>query len=252
MRHASTIGLAAALLCSATVAGAAPCADTPRLPGAAAGFFVLAEGDSITFGQGSTNARSYVQRACLLAANGVAMADTAVSRATLGAPGDGPGVNSLYGRLEDDARLIFERRAGRKVVLTVLIGRNDLVGYGSAGAKAYADDLARYVGAMRGAGADLVVVATLLPSDWAPFTAVRGELNAILRRPGWARAHGIDALADFAASPIMGPDAAARDRTLYVDGIHPTDKGYEALAPIYGEAVAAAMRGNGAVPLTGP
>lgn len=242
MRHASTIGFAV-LVCLASVAPlrAKPCADTPRLPGAAAHVLVLAEGDSITFGQGSTDGRSYVPRACLFEANGAVAANTAVSRATLGAPGDGPGVNSLYGRLEDDAKLLFDRRGGREVVLTVLIGRNDMVGY-RGGASAYADDLARYVAAMRAAGANRVVVGTLLPSDWAPFTALRGDFNAILRRPGWIAAHGIDALADFAASPVMGPDAAAKDTTLFVDGIHPTDKGYEILAPIYGAAVAAAMR----------
>lgn len=230
---------AAVALLVASPACAASCDGIPHLTGAAH-VFVLAEGDSITFGQGSSDGRSYVQRACLLSANGIAVTDAATSRATLGSPGDGPAVNSLYGRLEDDARLLFEQRAGRTVLLTVLIGRNDLVGYGG-GAAAYADDLARYVAAMRGAGADRVVVGTLLPSDWAAFVGPRAALNAILRQPGWAKAHGIDALADFAASPVMGPDAAAADRSLYVDGIHPTDRGYALLAPIYGAAVEAAL-----------
>lgn len=238
MRHLLTI------LATAACFGASPvlaCDDALRLPYAAAQVFVLAEGDSITFGQGSSDGRSFVQRACLLSVNRIETADTAKSRAILGAPSDGPGVNSLYGRLEDDARLLFDKRAGRKVVLTVLIGRNDLVGYGS-GPAGYADDLARYIASMRGAGVDRVVVGTLLPSDWAPFAALRGGLDAILRKPGWAAAHGIDAIADFAASPVMGPDEAARNKALYVDGIHPTDRGYELLAPIYGAAIASALR----------
>lgn len=240
MRHTISICLTLAALTLAAPLQAAPCDNTRPLPEAAR-FFVLAEGDSITFGQGSSDGHSYVQRTCLLSANRIAVTDAAKSRATLGSPSDGPSVNSLYGRLEDDARLLFDKRAGRAVVLTVLIGRNDLVGYGG-GAAAYADDLARYIAVVRGAGADHVVVGTLLPSDWAAFVGPRAALNAILRKPGWAKAHGIDALADFAASPLMGPDAAAADKSLFADGIHPTDRGYALLAPIYGAAVEAAMR----------
>ena len=33
----------------------------------------------------------------------------------------------------------------------------------------------------------------------------------------------IDAVIDFAADPVMGPDSAAQDKTLYHDGLHPTD-----------------------------
>lgn len=248
MRRAFSTGLAlAVVLALASPAGAASCGGTPRLSDAADHFLVLAEGDSITFGQGASDGRSFVQRACLLSSNHVETIDTAKSRATLGSPGDGPTVNSLYGRLEDDARLLFKKRAGRQVVLTVLIGRNDLVGY-NGGAAAYAEDLARYIGAMRAAGADRVVVGTLLPSDWSAFVGPRAALDAILRRPGWAGAHGIDALADFAASPVMGPDAATADKTLYADGIHPTDRGYELLAPVYGAAVEAAMRAPALTP----
>lgn len=233
----ATVPVLALLL--ATPLRAAACEGTERPRNASAPALVLAEGDSITFGQGASDGRSFVQRACLPA--NVEVIDRARSRATLGSPGDGPGVNSLYGRLEADARSIFDRRAGRPVVLTVLIGRNDLVGYGG-GASAYADDLARYVAAMRGAGVDHVVVGTLLPSDWPPFAEPRLALDAILRRLGWAQAHGIDAVADFAASPIMGPDAVAADATLFVDGTHPTDHGYAVLAPIYAAAVERALR----------
>ena len=40
----------------------------------------------------------------------------------------------------------------------------------------------------------------------------------------------------------MGPDGAAADKALYVDGIHPTDRGYELLAPIYAAAVTRALK----------
>ncbi len=239
MRRATPTSLAlAAMLALASPVSAATC-DASSNPTDAARFLVLAEGDSITFGQGASDGRSFVQRACL--PKGTQAIDTARSQSTLGSPTDGPAVNSLYGRLEDDARLIFDKRAGRKVVLTVLIGRNDLVGYGG-GAMAYADDLSRYITAMRAAGVDRVVVGTLLPSDWAPFTTVRAAFDAILRGPGWGKAHGVDAIADYAASPVMGSDAAATDKMLFVDGIHPTDHGYDLLAPVFSKAVKAAMQ----------
>ena len=102
-------------------------------------------------------------------------------------------------------------------------------------------NLAAYIAAMRRAGWDRVVVGTELPSTWAPFDPQRDALNAILTQPGWARAHGIDALADFALSPEMGVDGEAADTTYFADGIHPTNLGYATLAPIYGRALATVM-----------
>ena len=200
--------------------------------------FVLAEGDSITSGMGSTDGRSYVQRACALTDEGIEVVDTAVAGATLGAPTDAHGANSLYGRLEDDAQLIGARRRGRPVTLTLLIGRNDLAGY-EGGPAAYAENLARYIAQMRVAGADRVIVGTLLPSTFEPFVAPRAALNALLLAPGWAQAHGVDGIVDFAGSPIIGPDGAAAEKKLFGDGTHPTDRGYEVLAPIYAAAVVA-------------
>jgi lysophospholipase L1-like esterase len=234
--------LAVALLGCAlpALAALATCDAALVWPPAGGQVLVLAEGDSITFGQGATDGRSYVGHSCLLVKPGVVAKDTAVSQAVLGGPADPAGANSLYGRMASDNALL--RTAGdRATLLTVLIGRNDLVGYGG-GAQGYADALAAYVGRMRGAGWQHVAIGTLLPSDWAPFTAQRAALNAILRRPGWARAHGIDAIFDLAASPSMGPDAAARDKALFRDGIHPTDEGYAALAPIYDAALVRLVR----------
>lgn len=248
MRQVTLIGLVACIAFAgparawaADTPRSQACADAPLLPQAQSKFFVLAEGDSITFGQGSSDGRSYVQRTCVLSANGIETVDTAQSRAVLGAPPDAPQSNSLYGRLKHDNDILLAKRAGRIAILTVLIGRNDLVGF-SGGPAGYADALARYVATMRKAGWDRVIVGTLLPSDWAPFVAPRTALNAILLQPGWARAHGIDVIADFAASPTMGPNGAAADKRLYVDGIHPTDYGYGLLAPIYGAALARAMQ----------
>jgi hypothetical protein len=50
----------------------------------------------------------------------------------------------------------------------------------------------------------------------------RAAFNKIIRAAVGTK---IDAVYDFAADPVMGPDAAACDTTLYKDGLHPTDFG---------------------------
>lgn len=235
----SITGAGALLFCliGAGVPRAADDCQHSRIAGLDRGYLLLAEGDSITFGQQSTDGQgSYVQRTCVLRANPIETIDMATSRATLGSRNDPPGRNSLYGRLASDAAILQTKKAGRVAILSVLIGRNDLVGY-IGGPSAYAEDIARYIAEMRGAGIDKVIVGTLLPSTWDAFTAPRDALNAIITSPGWAKANGVDAVAHFAASPTMGDDDAAANKTLFADGIHPTNKGYAALAPIYGAAV---------------
>ena len=66
------------------------------------------------------------------------------------------------------------------------------------------------------------------------------ELVAGFRVPG--------AVIDFAADPVMGPDTAPLDKTLYKDGLHPTDGGANGaggqgkLALIYARAVDALLK----------
>lgn len=112
----------------------------------------------------------------------------------------------------------------RPAVLTVLIGRNDLLGYSSA--QAYADALDAYVQARRAVGWR-VVVCTVLPSTVGGFNVKRNALNTILRTwPGLGKCEGI---CDFGANATMGPDAAAANTSLYYDGTHPTAAGHAAL-----------------------
>jgi lysophospholipase L1-like esterase len=116
-------------------------------------------------------------------------------------------------------------------VVTVFIGANDLLDY--SGPQAYADLLRSYVGAIKATGAK-VVVATNLPQtnvnvDYASrFNRSRAELATILRSAPW-----VDGVIDFAADPVMGSDAAAGDKALFGDGVHPTDEGQKKLAAIY-------------------
>jgi hypothetical protein len=199
--------------------------------------FLLAEGDSITFGQASTDGKgSYVQRAKLVRTGAIEAYVAAKSQAVLGSENDLPGANSLYGRMKSDNGFLPTDKVGRLFIFSMLIGRNDLVGY-YGGANAYSANVAAYVRKLRDAGWDRVVLGTLLPSDWAPFTAVRQGLNSIFDAPCWASFHDIDSVADFASSQLLGPDSAAASHEFFADGIHPNNQGYEAMAPIFDSAI---------------
>jgi len=109
-------------------------------------------------------------------------------------------------------------------VLTVLVGAHGLAE--RAGTEHFLRKLFAYSDALRAHGIR-VAVATILP-EYHPenpqydaiFSRRRAEANAAIR--GAVGSH-IDAVIDFAADPVMGPDIAARDTHLYRDGTHPTD-----------------------------
>jgi lysophospholipase L1-like esterase len=123
-------------------------------------------------------------------------------------------------------------RVGRRFILTVLIGANDLNGYAGAtdaiAAASYTADLAAYCDARRQAGW-YVIVCTLLPRDpvaAANYNARRNIVNSNITG-SWVGLH-CDAIADFGADATVGGDAAASPasgNTYYADGLHPTDAG---------------------------
>jgi len=117
-------------------------------------------------------------------------------------------------------------RTGRKFVLVVLIGANDLV---SLGATTWLANLKTYLQARRTAGWT-VVACTPTPRTQVGFNTERANILATMR--GWGTADGVDYLIDFAADATMGPDAAASDTLLYSDGTHPTTSGHQNLANI--------------------
>jgi hypothetical protein len=95
-----------------------------------------------------------------------------------------------------------------------------------AGTEYFLRKLFAYTDEMRAHGVK-VAVATILP-EYHPenpqydaiFSRRRADANAAIRA---AVGTHIDAVIDFAADPVMGPDSAARDTRLYRDGTHPTD-----------------------------
>ena len=109
-------------------------------------------------------------------------------------------------------------------VLTVLVGAHGLGG----GPTPVADFLGKLFAYSDGLRAKeiKVAVATVLPEYHADnpaydrtFNARRVEVNEGIRA-GVGR--HIDAVIDFAADPVMGPNSAAQDKSLYQDGTHPT------------------------------
>lgn len=109
-------------------------------------------------------------------------------------------------------------------VLTILVGAHGLAE--RAGTPYFLRTLFAYSDRLRARGIK-VAVATILP-EYHPenptfdaiFSKRRAEANAAIRA---AVGTHLDAVIDFAADPVMGPDAAAKDAKLYRDGTHPTD-----------------------------
>jgi len=129
-------------------------------------------------------------------------------------------------------------------VLTILVGAHGLAE--RAGTNYFLRKLFAYSDGLRAQGIK-VAVATILPEyhpENPPYDAIfskrRAEANAAIRA---AVGTHIDAVIDFAADPVMGPDVAARDVSLYRDGTHPTDGcgvgcgGQGKLAAIYSPVV---------------
>jgi lysophospholipase L1-like esterase len=125
----------------------------------------------------------------------------------------------------------------RRVVF-LLAGTNDLTIGARTAAQIYAD-IQTYAGLVRADGGK-IIVSTILPnSAWdATQQTTRNTLNTSIRT-NWASF--ADGLADFALDPVMGPQAAASDLTLYLDGLHPTELGNRYLAQVALSAINALL-----------
>lgn len=174
---------------------------------------IIFEGDSITFNGGYralvfAELTGVVQMTCF-ATNGAGIA-TLVTR--------GSQVDALYD-------------ASRTNVLSVLIGANDLPSLGAATWKA---NLKAYCQARQLAGWK-VVLLTVLPQTTPGFNTIRNAANDLI----YGDPTFYDALADVAADPTIGADAAASDLTYYSDGEHPTQAANIIIAPYVTAAIQA-------------
>jgi lysophospholipase L1-like esterase len=120
-------------------------------------------------------------------------------------------------------------------VFCVMIGTNDLPATDGA-ADTWVENLLTYTDSIRAGGAK-VCVFTLPPKYIAgnatattAYAAERVRVDNAIRAA--LTAGRIDAVVDLAADPIMGPDAAARDTSLYSDGTHPTTAGYTKIGAV--------------------
>ena len=113
-------------------------------------------------------------------------------------------------------------------LLTIEFGANDFQTGLQATHEAALENLFVYCDARRAVGWK-VIMGTLLSESSAHTTylAARAYINPLIRAAVNVR---IDAIIDWAADPIIGPDAAGNDTSLYSDGIHVTSKGSAIMA----------------------
>lgn len=173
--------------------------------------FLIAEGDSITggntYGDGVHGSdHPYVFGAH--ASPALYGVDYAISFSRIA---------ELNGRASAVDAALPPNRAGRKFILSVLIGTNDLVSLGSS---TWETNFNAYLDARRAAGWGYIVCSTLLPLDTAThpgYEALRSVVNPDIRvNPR------CDRVVDYAADPDIGTQAAGDDDALYPDNIHPS------------------------------
>lgn len=182
----------------------------------------VAEGDSITAGSGSTN--SIAGYAMLVGAGfnpylqGISYG---VVNSTL------VGALSLQNRQSTVVAKIAEIVAsGRRAIVSVNIGANDVAGSITNAPATYYSDLCAYWSALRAAGA-YVCASTILPQQslTAPVEAARIAMNALIR----GDASKWDALADFANDAAF---VGGWSSTYFADSAHPKDAGHSAMAAV--------------------
>ncbi len=192
---------------------------------------VVYEGDSNTAGAG-VGENSYARQATLTLDPRVEYYNVAV---------DGSRVSSANVRAQRVDSLFDGDR--RRNVLSVMLGTNDLIqahGIVSTPASIYLD-LKAYWAARRARGFK-IVVKTVLPAVILPASIFkesdRNELNTLIRSDPSL----YDAIADFAADPVMGNPAAPTDNSLYQDGLHPTIYGHSLLAKLEKAALLSVLK----------
>jgi lysophospholipase L1-like esterase len=173
---------------------------------------VVAEGDSISYKWAGSYTGIYAAARPSVEYHGAAVGGSGISNPSTG--------NGLMQRLP----AVLARQPA---VLTILIGANDLTNTSQYPTpEDWLNALWDYVARVKATGAK-VAIGTVLPVYFenSPFVTNlhngrRHIVNAAIRSAVGSK---IDAVIDFAADPVIGPDVAARDKKLFSDGIHPTD-----------------------------
>lgn len=153
----------------------------------------------------------------------------------------GSQISGLVSRSAALDALLPTARSGRKFILSVECGANDL-GSGTPSTDTFLASLAAYCDARRAVGWT-VVVSTILPRTDAgdggtQFNLDRGRANTEIRlwTTGGTIASGIhaDAVVDYASNATVGADSSSNNTTYYnVDKVHPLTAGYTVMEPIF-------------------
>lgn len=185
---------------------------------------VIFVGDSITGGTGDSRYGGYSGRAAL----------TLPVNCYANAQGGAQLTSFVSGYSSSLTKSIIVGLRGQPSVVFLHMGTNDLTIGGRTAAQIYAD-IQAYAGFVRADGAK-IVVSTILPNaGWnGTQQTTRNDLNTLIRN-GWSSF--ADGLCDFAADPVMGPQAAASNATLYGDGLHPAPQGHANLAVLADAAI---------------
>ena len=188
---------------------------------------VIFDGDSIVVGFVGANNFSYMRQMTLPASSAVY---------NVGQGGVQLTTKLSYFPNETGALLSLYTANSRVVFLN--IGTNDLTIGARTAAQIYAD-IQTYAGNVR-AGGGKIIVSTITPNNaWTTAQqTTRDTLNTSIRT-NWATF--ADGFADFAANSTMGPQAAAANTALYIDGLHPTALGHSYLAPVAQAAITALL-----------
>jgi lysophospholipase L1-like esterase len=135
---------------------------------------------------------------------------------------------SLTSRVSQDVGVPLAKWGGLTVAV-VLEGRNDVVTNGANATVAY-NNLVALSTALKGNGADSVVMCTVLPSTGLA-DATRDSLNTLIRGDvTWT-------VADIAADPTIGGNSSNSNTTIYGDGVHLNATGTAIAAPIIRAAI---------------
>lgn len=205
---------------------------------------VVCDGNSLTSGAGSSGGQNYPNILAALLGDDWLVTNKGVSGQT---------TPDMAGDADTDVDPLYDAGTYEHNVLVAWEGTNDLY-FGASAADAYAA-LVAYCQARQAAGWT-VVVATLLPRGDFPGTSTlpggdpeaehetrRQAVNALIRA-NWATF--ADALADVAADARIGDDGDEDGATYYAgDGVHLSNAGYAAVAPLFEAAVLAAIAPGG-------
>lgn len=188
-----------------------------------AGVRIVTEGDSITFGVGSTGGLNWPTQMMTLLNRPIMVQNAAVSSTTI--------TTTLP---------IFTRFSAVDTlsIYTVFSGTNGINVGGETDVTMYAK-LQTHCANARAAGYDKIVVFTCLPRTAFDATkeGYRLGYNTAIRNGFANRTLECDAVADVAANSTIGDDPDAENLTYYTDGTHPTNAGYAIIAQIAADAI---------------